>query len=163
MSSDPTSSYHQGSARGASPIGNILALYDTILRDFGRALGALQAGDIEMRVFELNHAVMVIGHLQSVLDHEQGGEPASHLDRFYNVTRGLIVQANFEPTTESIEELIALYSGVRQAWYQAELESRTVQEKPPASQADWSAGDMRPAEDCPESDDVNTSQFQWSA
>ncbi len=130
MSHDPTLSYQQASARGASPIGEIIALYDTILRDFGRALIALQAGNIEARIFELNHAIVVIGHLQYVLDHERGGEPAKNFAQFYNVTRGLIVQANFKATPGPIEELIELYGGVRQAWYQAELQTQSGQTTP---------------------------------
>ncbi len=117
---DPMFSYHQASAHGASPVGQIVALYDTILRDFVRALAALQAGDVETRVFELNHALLVIAHLQNVLDFERGGDAAKQFDDSYSVTRGMIVQANFQATPESIEEFIDLYGGLRQAWYQAE-------------------------------------------
>lgn len=102
--SDPMFSYHQASAHGASPVGQIVALYDTILRDFVRALAALQAGDVETRVFELNHTLLVIAHLQNVLDFERGGDAAKQFEILYSVTRGMIVQANFQATPESIEE-----------------------------------------------------------
>jgi flagellar protein FliS len=161
MSNDPTLSYHEASACGASPIGQIVALYDTILRDFGRALVALQAGDIEARVFELNHAVVVIGYLQYVLDHERGGEPAKQFAQFYSLTRGLIVQANFKATPEPIEELIELFGGVRQAWYQAEQQSRPDPAQSPATHplGDTAATDAA----SPASDGVDTPQLQWSA
>jgi len=45
-----------------------------------RALAALQDGNIETRVFELNHALLVIAHLQNVLNDEHGGEAAKHLN-----------------------------------------------------------------------------------
>jgi flagellar biosynthetic protein FliS len=64
----PASTYQQLAARGASPVGLVVSLYDTILRDFRRAQAALIAGDVEQRVFELNHALTVIAHLQSVLN-----------------------------------------------------------------------------------------------
>ena len=161
MSNDLTWSYHEATACGASPIGQIVALYDTILRDFGRALVALQAGDIEARVFELNHATVVIGYLQYVLDHERGGEPAKQFAQFYSLTRGLIVQANFKATREPIEELIELYGGVRQAWYQAELQSRADPVQSPATNPPGDAaatGDVSPA-----NDEGSTPQLQWSA
>ena len=93
-------------ARGATPVGQIVALYDTILRDFARALAAQQAGNIEARVLELNHALLVIGHLQSILNHEHGGEAAKHFERFYHITRGMILEVNFRPTPEAFEKLI---------------------------------------------------------
>lgn len=55
MSKQPASSYQLAAAQGASPIGQIILLYDTILRDLGRALAALDAGDVETRVLQLNH------------------------------------------------------------------------------------------------------------
>jgi flagellar protein FliS len=119
MSRHPALSYQQASARGASPIGQVVSLYDTILRDFVRALAALQAGDVETRVLELNHALLVIAHLQSVLNHDRGAEAAKQFDRLYAVTRGMIVEANIRATPESLEELINLYGSLRQAWYQA--------------------------------------------
>jgi flagellar protein FliS len=119
MISHPALSYQLASARGASPVGQVVSLYDTILRDFVRALAALQAGDVETRVIELNHALLVIAHLQSVLNHERGAEAAQQFDRLYAMTRGMIVEANIRATPESLEELINLYGGLRQAWYQA--------------------------------------------
>ena len=63
MDNRPGTAYQHASAGGASPVGNIVALYDTILRDFRRALAALTVGDVETRVYELNHALTVIAHL----------------------------------------------------------------------------------------------------
>jgi flagellar protein FliS len=98
----------------------IVALYDTILRDFRRALAALEAGNVETRVFELNHALAVIGHLEEVLDHKRGGAAAKRFEGFYRITRGLIVAANAEPSRESIDNLIEMYGSLRQAWHEAE-------------------------------------------
>jgi flagellar protein FliS len=161
MNVDPSLSYQQASARGATPIGQVIALYDTILRDFVRALAALQGGDVESRVLELNHSLLVIAHLQSVLDHERGGEAAKYFDRFYSITRGMIVEANIRGTPESLEELINLFGGLREAWFQAEQKLPVDQKQPPAidrpgdpdaTNATTLAGD-----------DIETSKLQWSA
>jgi len=120
VSDQPALSYLQAAAQGASPIGQVILLYDTILRDFARARGALEAGDIAGRVNQLNHALTVIGHLESVLDYQRGGEAARAFERFYSVTRALIVEANGKATRESLEQLARLYGQVRQAWYQAD-------------------------------------------
>jgi flagellar protein FliS len=127
--------YQTNSARGASPVGQVVALYDTILRDFRRAAAALDAGNVEARVFELNHAITVIGHLRSVLDHQRGGEAARRLERFYDVTHSMIVQANLSPSRESIQRLADLYSSVRQAWHQAERQLPPFSAENPADRS----------------------------
>jgi flagellar protein FliS len=160
MISYPALSYQLASARGASPIGQVVSLYDTILRDFVRALAALHGGDVETRVLELNHALLVIAHLQSVLNHERGGEPAKQFDRFYAVTRGMIVEANIRATPESLEELINLYGSLRQAWYQAgqQLAAGEQQAHISATPDDPAAAHAPNSEN----NDVETPQLHWS-
>jgi flagellar secretion chaperone FliS len=163
MTSDPTLSYQRASASGATPIGQIVALYDTILRDFARALAALQAGDVESRVFELNHALLVIAHLQNVLDFERGGDAAKQLNLLYSVTRGQIVQANIQATPESIEEIINLFGGLRQAWYDAE-QKLLLENAPQSAPASDPRNDAPVAhEDTDANDGFAISQIQWSA
>ena len=134
--SEPKLSYEQASARGTTPIGQVVSLFDTILRDLARAVAALRVGDIETRVAELNHALLVIAHLENVLNHETGEEAAKHFERFYSVTRGMIVQGNFQGTPGALEEIIKLYAGMRQAWYQAEQQQSPggQAQAPPADQ-----------------------------
>jgi flagellar protein FliS len=160
MISHPALSYQLASARGASPVGQVVSLYDTILRDFVRALAALQGGDVETRVFELNHALLVIAHLQSVLNHERGGEAAKQFDLLYAVTRGMIVEANFRATPESLEELVNLYGSLRQAWYQAGQQLAADEQQAHLS----AAPDGPAAPHAPNSanNDVETPQLHWS-
>src|SRR3984893_5539422 len=102
---DAAATYDQISAHGGSRVGVIVSLYDTILRDFRRAQVALDTGMVEARVFELNHALDVIGHLEGVLDHKRGGEAARRFEGFYRITRGMIVAANVELSIASIYAL----------------------------------------------------------
>lgn len=112
--------YHQNSAHGASPIGLVVSLYDTILRDFRRADAAMGQGKVEIRVFELNHALTVIAHLQSVLDFARGGDAAKRFNRFYEVSRGMVLSVNVDANRDTLQKLIEMYSSMRQAWQQAE-------------------------------------------
>jgi len=118
------SAYRQNSVQGASPVELVVALYDTVIRDFRRAREAMDRGDIETRVNELNHALMVIAHLKSVLDHERGGEAAARFDHFYEVTRGMILRVNVNASRETLGKLVEMFSATRAAWHQAELELR---------------------------------------
>jgi flagellar protein FliS len=115
--------YSQISARGSHPVGLVVRMYEAILEDFRRALKATGAGDIQGRTASLNHALQIIAELQSVLDHERGGEVSRLLDGFYSVTRSLIVEANIHSTEQHIQRLVDLYMPLRQAWKQVELEA----------------------------------------
>lgn len=119
-SRDAASTYHQSTAVGASPVGNIVALYDTILRDFHRALAAIDSGDIAARVNATNHALLVIGELQGVLDFARGGDAARHLNSFYIVMRALLTEAGVTASREKFLDLSAKFARLRSAWSQAE-------------------------------------------
>ena len=116
------SQYRQTSAQGRHPVGLVLKLYDAIVEDLRQALAALRASDVERRVAALNHALLIIAELESVLDHERGGEVAQRLKGFYQVTRAMIVEENLRGRAEGLEKLIALFLPVRQAWQEAERE-----------------------------------------
>jgi|SRR5215813_6378836 len=120
--SEVISVYQQNSVRGASPVGLVLALYDTTLRDFRRALQAMDGGNVETRVSELNHALTVIAHLKSILDHERGGQAAMQFEKFYEITHGMILSVNVNSSRETLLKLIDMFSSMRQAWEQAELQ-----------------------------------------
>jgi flagellar secretion chaperone FliS len=114
--------YRQTSTQGRHPVGMVVKLYDAILEDFRRALAAVRSGNVEGRISALNHTLLIIAELESVLDHERGGEVARHLKGFYQVSRAMIVEENLRVRPEGLEKLISLYLPVRQAWQKAESE-----------------------------------------
>jgi len=153
--------YRETSARGSHPTTLVVKLYDAILEDLRRALNAAAAGDIQGRAASLNHSLLVIAELQSVLDRERGGEVAKRLDGFYNVTRGLIVEANLHSKPEQIQRLIELYVPLRQAWKQVEEEMAQG-----ASQADAPLPKPNPAplaNALAEFSEVDREHAQWNA
>jgi len=120
---DSASAYHQSTAVGASAVGQVVALYDTILRDFHRAIAAIESEQIEQRVNAGNHALMVIGELQGVLDFERGGEAARRLQSFYKVARAMTLEASVRSSREKFLELTSMFARLRAAWSKIE---RTV-------------------------------------
>jgi flagellar secretion chaperone FliS len=112
--------YTEISATGANPAGGVLKLYERILEDFRRASQAIEAADVERRVTCLNHALLIIAELEGVLDLERGGDIAKHLRGFYQILRGLILQANIRANRRNLDELTNLVIPVRDAWQQVE-------------------------------------------
>jgi len=122
------SEYRQTSLMGTSALGQVVALYQAILRDFHSALAAHARGQIENRVKAMNHALAVVAELQGVLDFEKGGAVAEQLDRFYKVGQAEILKVCTAPSREGFERLIAMYKPVCVAW-------QTVSKQLPATPA----------------------------
>jgi len=119
-SRDSASAYQQSTAVGATAVGQVIALYDTILRDLRRAIAAIEGGRIEDRVNSSNHALVVIGELQGVLDFQRGGEAARNLNSFYNVTRAMTTHASMRSSREEFQQLASMFARLRAAWSQVE-------------------------------------------
>jgi flagellar protein FliS len=117
---DARSSYRAASAQGASPLQLVILLYEQGIEDLRRALAALQKGDIETRTRELNHALVVIGHLQASLDLEQGAQVARNLRKFYQLLRTSLMQAHSKQSASILQEQIAHLMLMREAWIEVE-------------------------------------------
>ncbi len=109
-------SYRESSARGASPVDLVVRLYEQIIEDLRQAAIAIDQNDIRRRTRRINHAILVIGHLQSPLDFDNGGKVAKDLDHFYNTLRQNLVQVQFFPSKSGIAQLITDFIAVREAW-----------------------------------------------
>jgi flagellar secretion chaperone FliS len=115
-------SYRQSAVRGASPVGLIVILYEEVIRALRKAQRALKQNDIEQRALELSHAIKVVGHLQSVLNFDEGGVVAKNLCNFYNAARTAILRANNDRGYDIIESLAGDFSNVAQAWQEVDRE-----------------------------------------
>jgi flagellar protein FliS len=115
--------YQRHRARGASPVGLVVLLYDVTIESLRRAQLAAQNGDIEQRVAASNHVVLVINELSRSLDHKRGGEIASNLDRFYAVARARLMEANVRSDPAIFEELVGMFCSLHEAWQRVEIET----------------------------------------
>lgn len=112
--------YFQSTGVGASAVGQVIALYDTIIRDLRRAMDAVKTNQVEKRVNASNHALIVIGELQGVLDFERGGAAAHTLNSFYTVTRPMISQASIGGSLPQFQEVLDMFMRIRAAWAKVE-------------------------------------------
>jgi flagellar protein FliS len=108
--------YRENDVRGASPVRLVVLLYDQMIHDLTQAADAIEQNDIPLRARSINHAILVIGHLQSPLDFANGGKVAHDLNNFYNVLRKNLVQVQFFPSKDGMNQLITDVLAVREAW-----------------------------------------------
>lgn len=126
--------YRQSTVAGASPIGMMIALYDRLSRDFRNAAAAIRSNDIEARCTALNHASIILGHLESWIDHRNGGELAANLAIFYSYLRSKMMEASVQQSAALLDAQIQLISQVRGAWQQKDaMDPRTTGMQVPVS------------------------------
>ena len=111
-------------------MGLVVLLYEQVIEDLRRALAALGRGDVEARTREINHAILVIGHLQATLDRDHGGQVADNLERFYRQVSANLVEAQCGQSAGLLEQQISHLMLVHEAW--CEVERSSTQPRPAA-------------------------------
>jgi flagellar protein FliS len=122
-------SYRRMAVEGASPIGLMISLFDTLVGNLRRAAKALRENDIETRCNELNHAALVLGRLESWLDLENGGETAQTLSRFYAYLRAKMMEASVSKSAAVLDEQIDMVVHVRSAWQKLDTSTSSLPEQ----------------------------------
>jgi flagellar protein FliS len=99
-------------------------LYQGAIQDLREIAAAMQANDIQRRSDQSHHLLQVLNQLQGSLDMERGGEVAANLDRYYNLVRSRLLEAELKNSTEIIEGLLNQFLSLHQAWI--EVDQSTV-------------------------------------
>lgn len=120
-------SYRKSAIEGASSIGLIIALFDTLAGDLRRAAAAIRKGDIEKRCKELDHGALVLGQLDSWVDVDKGGDSARNLSQFYAMLRATMMKASVTQSAALLDTQIDTILQVRSAWQKLD----TVPQGPP--------------------------------
>ncbi|MGB8061577.1 MAG: flagellar export chaperone FliS [Candidatus Sulfotelmatobacter sp.] len=125
---DPQNAYRESAARGATAVGQVVLLYEQVVKDLRLAVRAIETNQIEDRTHAINHALVVVSHLQGTLNFEVGGDVAPNLERFYNMLRRKLVEAQFQTSKEILNEQIALLLDLRDAWIKVDRSTAAPQE-----------------------------------
>lgn len=130
MTYNATDYLHQAAA-GASSVGLVILLYDRLVADLTRAIAAMEHGDVERRVPEINHAFLILGQLEGSLDSSQAPDAARTQALFYQVARNRILEAHIKSDRQMLEEQIKLFNDVRAAWEQVDRARNAKSALPP--------------------------------
>jgi len=151
---NPRTAYRENDVRGATAVRLVVLLYEQLVQDLRQALQAIEQNDIELRTKRINHAILVIGHLQSPLDFANGGKVAQDLDHFYNVLRQNLVQVQFHPSRAGLSQQITDLLAVREAWTEVERAEKTLVATADMTAIATPSGMSSPGADDPEPDRV---------
>lgn len=122
--------YRNSSIAGASPIGLVIVLFDTLVGDLRRAAIAIRKNDIGARCKELNHAALVLGRLESWIDLQNGGESARNISFFYATIRAKMIEAAAAKSEALLNVQIESILLVRSAWQQLDTSPSKNAEEP---------------------------------
>jgi flagellar protein FliS len=141
---NPTSAYRETAIRGAGPVRLVVLLYEQMIEDLRQAVNAIRQNQIELRTNKINHAISVIGYLQSSLNKEAGGQVALNLEYFYEQLRGNLAKAQFCVSPRILAQQITDLLSLREAWSEVErAETAAPQPNPVPLTVDPSASTAR--------------------
>jgi flagellar biosynthetic protein FliS len=127
--------YRRTAVEGTSGFGLLIALYDTLAGNLSRGAEAQRKNDIEKRCKEINHALLVIAHLDDWVDREGGGQLSDKLIRFYSGLRAKLIEAQAKQSPEMLEHQMKVVLAIRGTWQDLEARANSVLDAPASTPA----------------------------
>ena len=143
-----TQAYREIAAENATPVGLVILLYERLIQDIQNAASTIADQDIDARVAHLNHAFLILQQLQGTLNFAAGPNVAHQLDRFYDVMRAKLLEAQIRQSKDLLLEQARLAAEVKESWVEVERKE-AGQTHAPATTAVVVARDSLPTEDEP--------------
>jgi len=109
--------YRRGAVLAASREQLVVMLYDGARRFLRQGAIAMRAGEIERAHNALRRAELIIGHLDSALDFDQGDLP-EHLHSIYAFCLIHLNRARISQDVAKVEEVSEMLGDLREAWVQ---------------------------------------------
>ena len=108
--------YEQTQVVTSSGVQLVVLLYDGAIQSIEMARREIQVNNVRERARHLGRAIAIIGELNSVLDHEQGGAIAGSLRRLYDYMMAELVEANARNNERRLEGPLRCLITLREAW-----------------------------------------------
>jgi len=110
--------YQQSSVLTATPGQLVVMLYDGARRFLFQASSAMREGEVTIAHQRLRRAEDILTELLATLDHERGGDIASHLQGIYVFCLAELNKARVERDADKIDWVHRQLSELREAWAQ---------------------------------------------
>ena len=114
--------YQSASADGATQIGLLSIVYAAMAEDLRSAGRAVQAGDIAARCRASNHALALLGHVESWQLDSSDGRLSASLSAFYQSVRQQILFLQINGASPAFEALSETLLSLRATWQVKEQE-----------------------------------------
>ena len=108
--------YLESRVTSADPVELVNMLYQACTIAVREARHHLAEGRIAERSREINKAFEILVELDSVLDHQLGGEISQRLARLYDYMRRRLLDANMKQSDPPLTEVLGLLSTLSEGW-----------------------------------------------
>jgi flagellar protein FliS len=113
--------YRQGAVLAATPGELVVMLYDGARRFLRQASIAMREGEVERAHNTLRRAELIVAHLDTILDYEQG-QISDRLHAIYQFCLAHLNSARLGQDSAKLEEVSGLLGELRDAWAQVAAE-----------------------------------------
>ncbi len=110
------SAYNQNNIQVESPQKLVEMMYEGILKFSAAAKRAIDANDIEKKVYYINKCADIFAELINGLDFDSGGNMAHYLNGLYLHQIKLLTEANAENNKDKIDIVMKVAKGLLEAW-----------------------------------------------
>lgn len=131
--------YRQMAGEGATYIGLLLVVYDTLAEDLRRAAQAVERAEIQARCDATNHALLLLGHLESWTASLDDATLQASLLQFYGYLRAQAMLLQTATQAVGFYDLARLVGETRAAWQKRESQQASMAHTPatPAQSQGW--------------------------
>ncbi len=112
---DMAGQYLRQQIEQASPIEQVLMLYDGAIRFLQQAKLAIEAGDIQARCNANRRAMEIVGYLSGLVDPTTGDEAARRLFGIYNGMLKRMLEIDFQNSAATCDDLMEGFRTLRVA------------------------------------------------
>jgi len=132
VSYDVARNYRLQAAEFATPVGVIVQAYEQITDALHRSARAADTRQFEEKTQQVNRALLILGHLQAMLDHQAGPRVAEKLETYYETMRYQIVAASAKSSGDALRQVSEYFVPLRDAWRVVEREHPALPTAPSA-------------------------------
>lgn len=128
--------YRASATEGATHIDILLACYDALAEDIRLAGRSARACDVAARCRYSEHALLLVGHLESWVSLLDDVELAASVAKFYSYLRTAILRLQFSQESNEFMDLALAVCETRAAWQtkqSTELSQLKISTEPPDS------------------------------
>jgi flagellin-specific chaperone FliS len=95
-------------------------LYEQLIEDLRLAIDAMGRSDIEARTHKINHAILILAHLQSALCAQANSSVTQNLETFYNQVRNHLIAAQAHGSVRLLNQEVTDLLTMREVWIEVE-------------------------------------------
>lgn len=117
--------YEQTQVVTSSGVQLVVLLYDGAIQSIEMARLEIQANHVREKARYLGRAIAIVGELNSVLDHEQGGDISRSLRRLYDYILMELVEANTRNDEQRLDGPLRCLTTLREAWREIAAQQQT--------------------------------------